>query len=322
MFLNTINIFKKLNVLNRKYEDIGFTFEILIIILLVILYTSGLTNYSDTISNIADLFTTIFIVFKFISYLSFKVFHKYSDLYKLSKYSTSKIFKLNLWIKTNLIFEPINKKVLQSLSTDKYINQFSEICDNHERDRFSFTINERINLYKHWLFINSKSFLGIKNKNGQIVATSIVIPLNEKGYQEFCYNNLESININGIHIDTGSAPRYLLIDNLIRNSNSFKEKPIDVKNIEGIAFRVLIYHLSFFIKCEENLPIILCSSANKKLINLLNILEFENSCLQNRKTPIYRIDLKHLDWYSNKIQLFYFQIIRLIGTYNKYSTLN
>lgn len=237
--------------------------------------------------------------------------------------------RLSSWGKMYQLNKPIDDEQITFLENNDLhtLKNFAALCHERVQDRdASFTLRKRIELYSKWLSTNQPCLMAITSGKHRLINASIVLPLTAAAYEMFCSKGLDALDIQSQHFlqfDSKEPFRYLLVDMLTTNSNLLKNLPKDEqKRLKGIGFRAVLYHLSKFINMNHQLPVILCSTANRPLARLLSILNFDKLCKQVEKNSIYEVDLSRLDSYPSDVRMALTFIIVLARFYKKVANIN
>jgi hypothetical protein len=243
-------------------------------------------------------------------------------------FSLGRIFKicrrrepLERWAKKNIAYieEQYSQIIREGDAED--LRLFAGLCHQLVTDRdISFTLGNREDLYRRWLSSGQPCLLASKDEGGTLVAASVLLPLKETAYYEFCEGSLDTLKINASHI-AGPAEdqrrRFLLIDMLCRHKQASKSVP-------GVAFRNLIRHIALFYDPENQLPpMLFCGTENEGLVCRLKELEFEPGPKEHHTEALtYSTDLGRKYFKSPLVRAYYAHLIDLCRTYNEQARAN
>jgi hypothetical protein len=200
---------------------------------------------------------------------------------------------------------------------DESLRHFSQLCHELITDRdVSFTLRDRTALYRKWLATGHPALMAVVHDQVPLGA-SIILPLTESAYQSFWYGELDAPEIDKLHLvrkKKNKGYRYLLVDVVAIDKSFFQNVPAAVREeLIGIGLRSMIYHSSMFFN-PKAAPIVLCSTANKKLQSVLLELGFEKS--SSKAVSAYRTDLaRQRGWYPPNVQQQYDRWKELVSAY-------
>jgi hypothetical protein len=206
---------------------------------------------------------------------------------------------LRQWAENCRLHEPERSDLLKvvRLSEGDDLRAFAQVCHDLVLDRpVSFTLAERIKLYRRWLGSEQPCLLAVHDGQGHVVATSIILPLTLPAFRAFWLEGLDALDIWPQHLVAPGNPqqhRYFLVDMLARNKQFIKSmRTVDQRAFCGIGFRAMLYHLSLFYEAGQAVePVILCSTFNRDLGKLLGTIGFARQTGQGEMAaPIFQAD--------------------------------
>lgn len=210
--------------------------------------------------------------------------------------------KVNLrtWSERCRLHEVETRGFFKTIDSDEDVAAFARVCHDLVLDRSaSFTIKDRIRLYKRWLASGQPCLVAAHDAGGHILAASIVLPLTQEAFRAFWHDGLDALDIWPNHIAAAThMPRYFLVDMLAANGDFIKRTAVPGQaSFCGIGFRTLIFHLSLFGRTDQ--VVLLCSTFSKELSALLRAVGFEQRVGQgDLEAPIFRADLAQRDLFS------------------------
>ena len=214
---------------------------------------------------------------------------------------------LRQWAEICRVHNPERSDLLKlvRLGDDEDLRAFARVCDDLVLDRpASFTLIERIKLYRRWLASGQPCLLAAHDGRGKVVAASIILPLTLAVFRAFWLEGLDALDIGPEHLVPPGNPqqhRYFLIDMLARNKEFIESMPrVDRHTFYGIGFRAMLYHLSLFYERGQAVePVLLCSTFSPTLCELLRVIGFERRIGQGElAAPIFRADFGQRDLLS------------------------
>jgi hypothetical protein len=161
------------------------------------------------------------------------------------------------------------------------LQAFAQTCHDLVTDRDqSFTLADRIKLYRRWLASGRPCLVAAHDGRGHVLGTSVILPLTLDAFREYWLEGLDALDIGVEHLVLAADPqliRFLLIDILACNNDFISRMPFDERHyFHGIGFRAMLYHLSLFLTNELQIePVIFCSTYNKNLSKLLSGIGFQ-----------------------------------------------
>jgi hypothetical protein len=214
---------------------------------------------------------------------------------------------LRQWAESCRLREPVESGLLKivRLNENEDVRAFAQLCHDLVLDRpVSFTLTERIKLYRRWLAGGQPCLLATHDGLGNVVAASIVLPLTTAAFDAFWLEGLDALDIGPEHLvspDNPQQPQYFLIDMLARNKHFINRMAVADRNtFRGIGFRAMLYHLSLFYRSGEAVePVLLCSTFTPQLIELLRAIGFERRVGQgDSEAPIFCADFRRRNLFS------------------------
>lgn len=227
---------------------------------------------------------------------------------------------MHAWAKKHLIpIEDQYVSLIKKGDTQKLMD-FASLCHDLVSDRdFTFTLDRRIKLYMRWLSTGQPCLQAINNTEGYIIGASIVLPLTQVAYDEYCFGDLDALDIETYHIESRvkSSRQHLLIDMLAVDEKMAHELP-------AIGYSSVIRHIARFYNPNKQKigPVVFCSTVSGPLSRRLRQMELQ--LIERHKSPtytlpvyFYRADFNNTDLYSPQAREYYSSITELIRLYNK-----
>jgi hypothetical protein len=211
------------------------------------------------------------------------------------------------WAETCRLHERERRDLLKIVRSDENedIHAFAKVCHDLVLDRpASFTLEERIKLYRRWLSGGHPCLLAAHDGKGHVVAASIVLPLTPAAFHAFWFEGLDALDIGPEHLVSPGKqpePQYFLNDMLARNKHFIDRMPrSDRHNFYGIGFRTMLHHVSlFYLSAQAIEPILICSTFTPELIELLQVIGFDRRSGQGGSgAPIFCADFRQREKFS------------------------
>jgi hypothetical protein len=226
------------------------------------------------------------------------------------------------WAETCRLHEPERGGFLKIVRSNEDVHAFAKVCHDLVLDRPpSFTLDNRIKLYRRWLSSGQPCLLAAHDGKGRVVAASIVLPLTPAAFHAFWFEGLDALDIGPDHLvrpGIQPEPQYFLNDMLARNKSFINRMPaVDRHNFYGIGFRAMLHHLSLFYDSAMVVePVLICSTFTPELIELLQVIGFDRRSGQGEAgAPIFCADFRRRDNFSTDALWLLESVVEVIRGY-------
>jgi hypothetical protein len=135
-----------------------------------------------------------------------------------------------LRVTTKYITIPINIAMTETIYFEEElsIRNFFEMCHRVVTDRPDFSLDDRVSIYKTWLRSRHPCLMAAKDREGRLIAATIILPLTYLAYVKWWLNWLDSLRIGPEHMEAPGSKggyRYLLVDLAARNQAAIRALP-------------------------------------------------------------------------------------------------
>src|SRR5215472_1100567 len=103
-------------------------------------------------------------------------------------------FKIRHWANQCRLFQPEDTGRFKIVRDRADLQAFAQTCHALVTDRDeSFTLEDRIKLYRRWLASGTPCLLAAGDGGGHVVGTSIILPLTPAAFDEFWNEGLDAL---------------------------------------------------------------------------------------------------------------------------------
>lgn len=220
-----------------------------------------------------------------------------------TSWSTTLFYQMSLFPPSNVIRwlgVPLKRENIEFPTSDgSLLEEVAEFCHRLVKDRDdSFSEMDRQNLYERWLTSGQPIVMAIKDDDSNVLGASIILPLKEVAYEQYCSGHLDALEIRKEHICKVGDPdthRFLLIDILAVDDEAVKKHVTAGNNtFRELWIRALLFHIArFYNGLSIPEPVILCSTVHPDVVRTLSPFDAKADATEKSGIPIYRVFLKH-----------------------------